>query len=249
MGRLAKKVAIVTGASKGIGAGIAKALAAEGAAVVVNYSSSKQGADSVVSEITSKGGKAIAVQADVAKAADVQRLFTETKKAFGRVDVLVNNAGVYQFAPLAEITEEQFHWHFNTNVLGVLLTTKEAAKYFDGEGGSVINIGSAASSLNPPESSIYTATKGAVDAVTRTLANELGPRKIRVNSINPGVVNTEGTTAQGIIGSEFQVSLQAQTPLGRYAEPDDIAPIAVFLASGDSGWLTGETIVASGGLR
>jgi 3-oxoacyl-[acyl-carrier protein] reductase len=249
MGKLSNKVAVVTGASKGIGAGIAKSLAADGAAVVVNYASSKEGADRVVAEIKAAGGNAIAVQGDVAKAADVQRLFAETKKAFGRVDVLVNNAGVYQFAPLEEITEEQFHRMFDTNVLGLLLATREAAKYFDGGGGSVINIGSVASSLHPPASAIYTATKGAVDAVTRVLANELGAKKIRVNSINPGVVNTEGTTAQGIIGSEFQVNLQSQTPLGRYAEPADIAPIAVFLASDDSGWLTGETIVASGGLR
>ncbi len=249
MGKLVNKVAVVTGASKGIGAGIAKSLAAEGAAVVVNYASSKQGADRVVAEIQSKGGKAIAVQADVAKAEDVRRLFTEANKAFGRLDVLVNNAGVYQFAPLEEITEEQFHRQFNTNVLGLLLATQEAAKYFDGNGGSVINIGSVASTLTPPQSAVYTATKGAVDAVTRTLARELGPKNIRVNSINPGVVNTEGVVAQGIIGSEFQKNYQAQTPLGRYAEPEDIAPVAVFLASGDSGWLTGETITASGGLR
>ena len=249
MGKLTNKVAVVTGASKGIGAGIAKSLAAEGAAVVVNYASSRQGAERVVAEIKSKGGKAIAVQADVAKAADVQRLFAETNKAFGKLDVLVNNAGVYQFAPLEQITEEQFHRHFNTNVLGLLLATKEAAKYFNGEGGSIINIGSVASTLTPPQSTVYTATKGAVDAVTRTLARELGPKNIRVNSINPGIVNTEGVVEQGIIGSEFQKNYTAQTPLGRYAEPDDIAPIAVFLASGESGWLTGETITASGGLR
>jgi 3-oxoacyl-[acyl-carrier protein] reductase len=249
MGKLNNKVAVVTGASKGIGAGIARSLAAEGAAVVVNYSSSKQGADKVVAEIKRQGGKAIAIQADVAKGDDVRRLFAETKKEFGRLDVLVNNAGVYQFAPLADITEEQFHRQFNTNVLGALLTTQEASKYFDGEGGSVINVGSAASSLNPPEAAVYTATKGALDSVTRTLAKELGPRKIRVNSINPGVVNTEGTVAQGIIGSDFQKNYQAQTPLGRYAEPEDIAPVAVFLASSDSSWLTGELVTASGGLR
>jgi 3-oxoacyl-[acyl-carrier protein] reductase len=249
MGKLSNKVAVVTGASKGIGAGIAKSLAAEGAAVVVNYASSKEGAERVVSDIKKKGGKAIAVQADVAKATDVQRLFQETKKAFGRLDVLVNNAGIYQFAPLEEITEEQFHRQFNTNVLGLLLATQEAAKYFDGEGGSVINIGSVASSLTPPQSAVYTATKGAVDAVTRTLAKELGPKRVRVNSINPGVVNTEGTTSQGIIGSDFEANLVAQTPLGRSAEPEDIAPLAVFLASTDSGWLTGELIAASGGLR
>lgn len=249
MGKLTNKVAVVTGASKGIGAGIAKGLAAEGAAVVVNYASSKEGAERVVAEIKDKGGKAIAVQGDVGKAADVKRLFTETKKAFGRLDVLVNNAGFYQFAPLEEITEEQFHRQFNTNVLGLLLATQEAAKYFDGEGGNVINIGSVASTLTPPQSAVYSATKGAVDAVTRTLARELGPKNIRVNSINPGVVNTEGVVAQGIIGSDFQKNYQAQTPLGRYAEPEDITPIAVFLASGDSGWLTGEMITASGGLR
>jgi len=249
MGRLSNKVAVVTGASKGIGAGIAKSLAAEGAAVVVNYASSKEGAERVVDGIKKKGGKAIAIQGDVAKAADVQRLFQETKKAFGRLDVLVNNAGIYQFAPLEEVTEEHFHRQFNTNVLGLLLATREAAKYFDGEGGSVINIGSVASTLTPPQTAVYTATKGAVDAVTRTLAKELGPKKIRVNSINPGVVNTEGTTSQGIIGSEFESNAVAQTPLGRYAEPEDIAPLAVFLASADSAWLTGELIAASGGLR
>ncbi len=249
MSRLSKKVAIVTGASKGIGAGIAKALAAEGAAVVVNYASSKQGADKVVAEIKAAGGKAVAIQADVAKAADVQRLFAETKKAFGRLDVLVNNAGVYQFAPLDQITEEQFRRQFDTNVWGLLQTTQEAARHFDGEGGSVINIGSAASSLFPPESAVYTATKAAVDAVTRILAKELGPKQIRVNSINPGIVNTEGTISAEIIGSDFQKNYQAITPLGRYAEPEDIAPVAVFLASSESGWLTGETITASGGLR
>jgi 3-oxoacyl-[acyl-carrier protein] reductase len=249
MGKLSNKVAVVTGASKGIGASIAKSLAAEGAAVVVNYASSKEGAERVVAEIKEKGGKAIAVQADVAKTADVQRLFTETKKAYGRLDVLVNNAGIYQFAPLEEITEEHFHRQFNTNVLGLLLATQEATKYFDGQGGSVINIGSVASSLTPPQAAVYNATKGAVDAVTRTLAKELGPKKIRVNSINPGVVNTEGTTSQGIIGSDFEANAVAQTPLGRYAEPEDIAPLAVFLASADSGWITSELIMASGGLR
>jgi 3-oxoacyl-[acyl-carrier protein] reductase len=249
MGKLQNKVAVVTGASKGIGAGIAKGLAAEGAAVVVNYASSKEGADRVVSEIVSKGGKAIAVQGDVAKAADVQRLFTETKKAFGRLDVLVNNAGVYQFAALEEFTEEQFHRQFNTNVLGLLLATREAAKLFGPEGGSVINIGSTASQITPPTTTVYTATKGAVDAVTHVLAKELGPKKIRVNSINPGMVETEGVQALGIIGSDFEKQFVAQTPLGRYAQPEDITPIAVFLASEDSGWLTGELLLASGGLR
>jgi 3-oxoacyl-[acyl-carrier protein] reductase len=249
MNKLKNKVAVVTGASKGIGAGIAKSLAAEGAAVVVNYASSKEGADRVVAEITGKGGKAVAVQGDVSKASDVQRIFAETKKAFGRLDVLVNNAGVYQFAALAEITEEQFHRQFNTNVLGLILATQEAAKLFGPEGGSIVNIGSTASQLTPPATAVYTATKGAVDAVTHVLAKELGPKKIRVNSINPGMVETEGVHTSGIIGSDFQKQLEAQTPLGRIAQPDDIAPIAVFLASADSGWLTGETLLASGGLR
>jgi 3-oxoacyl-[acyl-carrier protein] reductase len=249
MSKLKNKVAVVTGASKGIGAGIAKSLAAEGAAVVVNYSSSKEGADRVVAEIVEKGGKAVAVQADVSKAADVQRLFAETKKAFGTLDVLVNNAGVYEFAVLGEITEEQFHRQFNTNVLGLILTTQEAVKQFGAEGGSIINIGSTASSLTPPTTAVYTATKGAVDAVTRVLAKELGPQKIRVNSINPGVVETEGARTAGVIGSDWQTQVVAQTPLGRIAQPEDIAPIAVFLASADSGWLTGETLLASGGLR
>lgn len=249
MSKLKNKVAVVTGASKGIGAEIAKSLAAEGAAVVVNYASSKEGADRVVEEIKVAGGKAIAVQADVAKAADIQRLFAETKKAFGKVDVLVNNAGIYRFGPIEDITEEQFHEMFNTNVLGLLMAMKEAAKNFNGGGGSIINIGSAVTEIFPPSSSIYTATKGAVDAVTQVLANELGPRKIRVNSINPGVVNTEGAVTQGVIGSDFEAGALSKTPLGRTGLPADIAPIAVFLASDDSGWLTGETIVASGGMR
>ena len=249
MSKLKNKVAVVTGASKGIGAGTAKSLAAEGAAVVVNYASSKEGADRVVAEITGKGGKAVAVQGDVSKVSDVQRIFAETKKAFGRLDVLVNNAGIYEFAALGEITEEQFHRQFNTNVLGLILSTQEAAKLFGPEGGSIINIGSTVSSLTPPTTAVYTATKGAVDAVTHVLAKELGPRKIRVNSINPGMVETEGIHTSGFIGSDFQKQLEAQTPLGRIGQPDDIAPIAVFLASGDSGWLTGETLVASGGLR
>lgn len=249
MGKLAGKVAVVTGASKGIGAGIAKSLAAEGAAVVINYASSREGADRVVSEITAQGGKAVAVQGDVAKADDVKRIFAETKKAFGKLDVLVNNAGVYQFASLEEITEEHFHRQFNINVLGLLLATQEAARHFGPEGGSVINIGSNASSLTPPTTAVYTATKGAVDAVTRTLAKELGPKKIRVNSINPGMVETEGAHAAGVMGSEFEKYLVSQTPLGRYAQPADIAPVAVFLASSDSGWLTGELVAVSGGLR
>ncbi len=249
MSKLAGKVAVVTGASKGIGASIAKGLAAEGASVVVNYASSKEGADRIVAEITAKGGKAIAVQGDVAKAADVQRIFAETKKAFGQLDVLVNNAGVYQFTPLEEITEEQFHRLFNTNVLGLLLATQEAAKHFSPDGGSIINIGSTVTAVNPPASSIYTATKGAVDSITHVLAKELGPRKIRVNAINPGMVETEGVHTAGFIGSDFQKQLESQTPLGRIGQPDDITPIAVFLASSDSGWLTGETLLASGGLR
>jgi len=249
MSKLTGKVAVVTGASKGIGAGIAKGLAAEGAAVVVNYSASKDGADRVVAEIAGKGGKAIAVQGDVSKAADVRRIFAETKKAFGQLDVLVNNAGIYQFGALDEITEEHFHRLFNTNVLGLILATQEAAKHFGPNGGSVINIGSGVSRLTPPTTAVYTATKGAVDAVTHVLAKELGPKKIRVNSINPGVVETEGTHTAGFIGSDFEKGLVAQTPLGRTGQPQDIAPIAVFLASSDSGWLTGETLLASGGLR
>lgn len=249
MNKLTNKVAVVTGASKGIGAGIAKRLAAEGAAVVVNYASSQQDADRVVEEIKDKGGKAVAVQGDVSNASDVQRLFAETKRVFGKLDVLVNNAGVYQFARLAEITEEQFHRQFNTNVLGLILATQQAEKFFGPEGGTVINIGSTASRVTPPESAVYTATKGAVDAVTQVLAKELGPKKIRVNSINPGMVETEGVHAAGFIGSDFQKQVEAQAPLGRIGQPSDIAPIAVFLASEDSGWLTGETLLASGGMR
>jgi 3-oxoacyl-[acyl-carrier protein] reductase len=249
MSKLNNKVAVVTGASKGIGAGIARGLAAEGAAVVVNYATSKEDANRVVAEIIENGGKAVAIQGDVADPQDVQRIFAETTKTFGRVDVLVNNAGVYQFAALGEITAEQFHRQFNTNVLGLILATQEAVKSFDSEGGSIINIGSTASQVTPPTTAVYTATKGAVDAVTRVLAKELGPRKIRVNSINPGMVETEGTHAAGVIGSDFQKQYESQTPLGRIAQPEDIAPIAVFLASQDSGWLTGETLLASGGLR
>src|SRR5579862_1845033 len=249
MSRLSNRVAVVTGASKGIGAGIAKGLAAEGASVVVNYSSSKDGAERVVADIKAKGGKAVAVQGDVAKAKDVQRIFAETKKAFGRLDVLVNNAGVYEFAPIEQVTEEQFHRQFNTNVLGLILATQEAVKHFGTEGGNVINISSAVTSITPPTTSVYTATKGAVDAVTRTLAKELGPRKIRVNSINPGVVETEGTHSAGVIGGDFEKGAVAQTPLGRIGVTDDITPIAVFLASADSGWMTGETLLASGGMR
>ena len=249
MSRLKNKVAVVTGASKGIGAGIAKSLAAEGASVVVNYASSKEGADRVVAEIVAKGGKAVAVQGDVSKASDVQRIFAETKKAFGTLDVLVNNAGVYEFAALGEITEQQFHRQFNTNVLGLILATQEAVKFFGAEGGSIINIGSTISTLTPPATAVYTATKGAVDAVTHVLAKELGPKKIRVNSINPGIVETEGTRSAGFIGSDFEKEFVKITPLGRTGQPDDIANIAVFLASDASSWLTGEQLVASGGLR
>ena len=249
MSKLKGKVAVVTGASKGIGADIAKGLANEGAAVVVNYASSKEGADKVVAEITKSGGKAIAVQGDVAKEADVTRLFSETQKAFGKLDVLVNNAGVYKFAPIEEFTEEDFRFHFKTNVLGLLLATREAVKLFNGNGGSIINIGSAATSVNVPTASVYTATKGAVDSITSVLAKELGPKKVRVNSINPGMVETEGVQSMGILGTDFQKGFEAQTPLGRIAQPNDITPIAVFLASDDSGWLTGEHVVASGGLR
>ena len=248
MNRLSGKTAVVTGASKGIGAGIAKGLAAEGAAVVINYASSKDGADRVVADIKAKGGKAIAVHGDVAKAADVKKIFAETKQAFGRLDILVNNAGVYNLLPLEEVTEEDFHRHFNINVLGLLLATQEAAKLFGDAGGSVINIGSAVTDLNPPNTVVYTATKGAVDAVTRVLAKELGPRKIRVNSINPGVIDTEGTHAVGHIGSDFEKQLVTQTPLGRTGQPDDIAPVAVFLASDELRWVTGDTLAVSGGL-
>ena len=247
--KLAGKVAVVTGASKGIGAGIAKHLAAEGAAVVVNYASSKEDADRVVDEITKRGGQGIAVQGDVAREADIERLFAATNKAFGRLDILVNNAGVYQFTPLEEVTENEFHREFNINVLGLILATREAVKYFGVEGGSVINIGSVASSVTPPASVIYTATKGAVDAVTRVLAKELGPRKIRVNSINPGAVETEGYRAIGIPGSDFEKQTAAQTPLGRIGQPRDIAPVVVFLASSDSAWITGETLRVAGGFR
>ncbi len=249
MSDLTGKVAVVTGASKGIGAGIAKGLAEAGASVVVNYSSSKQGAEQVVAEITNKGGKAIAVQGDVSKAADVRRLFEETKKVFGRLDVLVNNAGVYQFEPLEAVTEGEFHRQFDTNVLGLILTTQEAVKHFGPQGGSVINIGSVASSTTPQMSVVYTATKGAVDAITGVLAKELGARNIRVNSINPGGVETEGTRSGGIVGSDFEKQMVSQTPLGRFGRPEDIAPVAVFLASPASSWLTGETLLASGGLR
>jgi 3-oxoacyl-[acyl-carrier protein] reductase len=247
MSELRGKVAVVTGASKGIGAAIAKGLAAVGASVVVNYASSREGADRVVSEIVGKGGKAIAVEADVSKAAAVQRLFDQTKNAFGSLDVLVNNAGVYRFAPLEDVTEDEFHREFNINVLGVLLASREAMKYFGPDGGSVINISSIASTSPTPTAVVYSATKGAVDAITRVLANELGPKKIRVNAIKPGGVETEGVHSLGVVGSEFEKQMVARTPLGRLGQPDDIASVAVFLASAGSGWVTGETIAVGGG--
>ena len=249
MSDLKGKVAVVTGASKDIGAGIARSLGAAGAAVAVNYSSSREGAERVVADIKAKGGKAIAVQGDVAKAADVRHLFDETEKAFGRLDVLVNNAGIYRFQPLDDITEDEFHSLFNTNVLGTILATKEAVKHFGASGGSVINISSVASEDAVPTASVYSATKGAVDAVTRVLAAELGPRKIRVNAIAPGGVETEGTHAAGVVGSDFEKQMVARTALGRLGQPDDIARVAVFLASDDAAWLTGERLAASGGLR
>jgi 3-oxoacyl-[acyl-carrier protein] reductase len=247
--KLAGKIAVVTGASKGIGAAIAKQLAADGASVVVNYSSSKAGADKVVAEITGAGGKAIAVQGDVSKKADIDRLFIETKKTFGQLDVLVNNAGIYEFAPLEQITAEHFQKQFNLNVLGLILTTQEALKYFSPAGGSVINISSVVG-VNPlPNASVYSATKAAVDAVTKSLAKELGPKKIRVNSINPGMVETEGVHAAGFLETEFPKLVVSQTPLGRIGQPQDIATVASFFASSDSGWVTGETLLISGGMR
>ena len=248
-GKLNGKIAVVTGASKGIGAGIAKQLASEGAAVVVNYASAKQDADRVVDEISKRGGKAIAVQANVAKKAEVERLFAEVTKAFGKIDVLVNNAGVYEFVPLEEVSEKQFHRMFDTNVLGMLLVTQEALKHFNSDGGSIINIGSLASVLTPPTAVVYNATKGAVDAITRTLAKEFGPRKIRVNAIRPGMVITDGVISGGFHESEFRTMLESQTPLGRVGQIDDIAPAAVFFASDDSKWITGETLLIAGGLR
>jgi 3-oxoacyl-[acyl-carrier protein] reductase len=248
MGKLSNKVAVVTGASKGIGAEIARELAEAGAAVVVNYASSRDGADQVVAEITSNGGSAMAIQGDVAKAADVERLFVETARVFGPIDILVNNAGIYRFGGIETISEDEFHRHFNTNVLGVLLAIREALKHFASNGGSIINIGSVVSRLAPPDNAVYAATKGAVDAITRVLAKELGPRKIRVNAISPGVVETEGTHAGGIIGSDFERMAAQQTPLGRVGQPGDIAPVVVFLASDGARWVTGETVFVSGGL-
>lgn len=248
MSKLKGKVALVTGASKGIGAAIARALAAQGAAVAVNYASSKAGADAVVAEIGKAGGKAVAVQGDVSKAADAEAIVAETVRQFGRLDILVNNSGVYEFAPLEAITAEHYDKQFDVNVRGLLLTTQAAAGRL-GEGGSIINISSLVTRIVPPASAVYSATKGAVDAITGVLSRELGPRKIRVNALSPGMVETEGTHAAGFIGSDFQASAVAQTPLGRIGVPEDIASIAVFLASDDSHWLTGERLYAGGGMR
>lgn len=245
--KLSGKVAIVTGASKGIGASVARHLADEGASVVVNYASSRENADRVVREIAAKGGKAVAVQADIAQKADVERLFAETQRIFGTLDILVNNAGIYQGAPIGEITEEQFHRHFKLNVLGILISSQEALKYIGPEGGSIVNISSVVSTSSPAGMAVYNATKSAVDGITRTFAKELGPRKIRVNSVNPGPVETEGTHSMGLV-EQFQ-AFAALTPLGRVGQPQDIAPVVVFLASPDSGWITGETIYASGGFH
>ncbi len=245
--KLAGKVAVVTGASKGIGAAIARHLAAEGAAVVVNYASSKSGADKVVAEITSAGGKAVAVQGDVSKKADITRLFAETKKTFSQLDILVNNAGVYEFGPLENVTEEHFHKQFNLNVLGLLLTTQEAVKHFTPAGGSIVNISSVVGRHPLPGASVYSATKAAVDAFTKSLAKELGPKKIRVNSLNPGMIETEGLHSAGFAEGDFRKHIESQTPLGRIGQPDDVAKVAVFLASDDSGWVTGETLLVSGG--
>lgn len=247
MSKLKGKVAVVTGASKGIGAGIAKALAAEGASVVVNYASSKAGADVVVAAITKAGGKAVAVGGDVSKAAEAQGIIDAAIKNYGRLDIVVNNSGVYEFAPLEGITEESFHRMFNINVLGTLLVTQAAIKHL-GDGASIINIGSAITKMKPAGTAVYTATKGAIDTITSVFAKEFGARKIRVNSINPGIVETEGTHASGVIGGDFEKALVPQTPLGRVGQTHDIAKVAVFLASDDSGWMTGELLHASGGL-
>ena len=248
-GKLNGKIAVVTGASKGIGAAIAREFATEGASVAVNYASDKQGADRVVDEISKRGWKALAVRGNVAKKADVERLFTEAEKAFGKIDIVVNNAGVYEFVALEEVTEQQFHRMFDTNVLGMLLATQEALRHFSPAGGSIINIGSLASVLTPPTGVVYNATKGAVDAITRTLAKELGPRKIRVNAIRPGMVITDGVITGGFHESDFRTMLESQTPLGRVGQTDDIAPAALFFASDDSKWITGETLIIAGGLR
>jgi 3-oxoacyl-[acyl-carrier protein] reductase len=249
MSKLSGKVAVVTGASKGIGAEIAQQLAAAGATVVVNYSSSKEGADRVVANIKKQGGQALAVQANLSKPEEIQKLFAETKKAFDKVDILVNNAGVYEFAPLENVTPELFHKQFDLNVLGLLMATKEAVRLMGSGGGAVVNISSVAADLAPPTTSVYSATKAAVNAITRSLAQELGPKKVRVNAVNPGMVETEGTHSVGIMESDFRKQTEAQTPLGRIGQPQDIAPAVVFLASDDSSWITGETLYISGGLR
>ena len=248
MSKLSGKVAIVTGASKGIGAGIATSLAAEGASVVVNYASSKEGADKVVAAITAAGGKAIAVKGDVSKAADAKSIVDEAIKAYGHLDVLVNNAGVYDMKPLEEITEEHYHQIFDVNVLGLLLVTQEAAKHLP-KGGSIVNVSSVVSRITPPNSAVYTGTKGAVDAITGVLAKELGPKGIRVNSVNPGMVETEGTHSAGFIGSDFENWAVSSTPLGRIGQPHDIASVVTFLASDDAGWLTSQLLIASGGMQ
>ncbi|MBB5465803.1 3-oxoacyl-[acyl-carrier protein] reductase [Paraburkholderia sp. Clong3] len=248
MSKLTGKVAVVTGASKGIGAAIAKALAAQGASVVVNYASSRAGADKVVADITAAGGKAVAVGGDVSKAADANGIIDTAIETYGRLDVLVNNSGVYEFAALEEITEAHFHKHFDVNVLGLLLVTQAAARHL-GEGGSIVNVSSVVTRITPATTAVYTATKGAVDAITGVLAKELGPRKIRVNSVNPGMVETEGTHTAGVIGSDFETWAISTTPLGRIGQPDDIADVVAFLASDDARWLTGESLIASGGSR
>ena len=247
--KLSGKVAVVTGASKGIAAAIAKALAGEGASVVVNYSSSKSEGEKVAKEITADGGKAVALQANLSKREEIERLFADSKKAFGRLDILVNNAGIYEFGPLENVTEENFHKQFNLNVLGLLLASQAAAKQFDGDGGTIINISSIVSTLGVPGGVVYSGTKGAVDAITRSLAAELAPRKIRVNAVRPGMVETEGTHSGGILESDMRKQVQAQTPLGRIGKPQDIASMAVFLATDDSSWITGETLLISGGYR
>lgn len=249
MSTLTGKVAVVTGGSKGIGASIASALAAAGAAVVVNYARDREGAERVVEEITARNGQAIAVRADISKAADIRALFETTQEAFGPLDVLVNNAGIYAFGPLEAVTENEFHRQFDTNVLGPILVTQEAVKHFGANGGSVINIGSIVSEAAPAMSVVYSATKSAVDAVTRVLAKELAPRNIRVNSINPGPVQTEGFQSAGFLGGDFEKQMIAQTPLGRLGRPHDIAAVATFLASADSSWLTGDILLATGGMR
>jgi 3-oxoacyl-[acyl-carrier protein] reductase len=249
MGKLNGKVGIVTGASKGLGASIAEHLAAEGASVIVNYATSKEAAEAVVSRITSKGGKATAVQADVAKPAEIERLFQETRKAYGKLDILVNNAGVYEFAPLEQVTHEHIHKHLSVNVVGLLLTTKEAVRLMGPDGGSIVNIGSIVGPMPAPQASAYSASKAAVDAISVSLATELGPKKIRVNSLDPGMVETEGLRAAGLSEGEFRKQQDRETPLGRIAQPEDIAPAVVFLAGDDARWITGQVIIAAGGKR